>query len=304
MIAPTVIVKPRIDLGVDPPDGWRENVAYRHRLKALMTVDAGFRAQVWRRCARDLCFFVNALGVTYQAKPWPMVLPMILFPLQTRYMRLLQRDGGRRHFHVDKSRDMGLTWCSLFYLFWLWLFIPRGKFHLASWKGELVDQRGHPGFKRFAQPRPAMPEVDVLDRLLADRRGPAGRPVLDRGTNRLHVKTPVVAKIRILRRHGGAGHHGGDLFQRHPVPLHPAQTARFREHVETRGWIDEAEQQHQQHRQEKGQRQGAQGPTARAFLERGAALARFLTLGGGLFPCRHGSAIGRLRDFVNGSRAR
>lgn len=120
-------------------------MGFRERLIDRMNEDEGLRRRVWFRAGKDVCYFINALGVTYQAKPDPLVTPMLLFPVQTRYMKLLQKDGGKRHFHVDKSRDMGITWCSLFFLFWCWLFIPRGKFHLASWKGELVDQKRHMG---------------------------------------------------------------------------------------------------------------------------------------------------------------
>jgi len=134
-----------ISAGDDPPRNIAENVQYRLALDKRMNEESGFRHQIMLRASTDLCFFVDALGWTYQAKPFPMLVPMLLYPLQTRYMRLLQQDGGRRHFHLDKSRDMGLTWCSLFWIFWHWLFTKGAKFHLASWKEWLVDQKGHPG---------------------------------------------------------------------------------------------------------------------------------------------------------------
>lgn len=134
-----------ITVATEPPMGLMANLDYRSELALAMDRDKAVREEVMRRCRGDLCYFVNALGWTYQAKPFPQVLPMVLYPLQTRYMKLLQADGGRRHFHIDKSRDMGLTWCTLFWVFWCWLLMDGVKFHLASWKEWLVDQRGHPG---------------------------------------------------------------------------------------------------------------------------------------------------------------
>lgn len=140
-----IIVNTPVSVSDEPPAKPQDNIDFRERLEIRVNADAGFRKAVVQRARGDLCYFVNALGWTYQAKPFPMTLPMILFDLQTRYMKLLEKDGGRRHFHTDKSRDMGLTWCSLFWMFWHWLWTPGAKFHLASWKGELVDVRGHPG---------------------------------------------------------------------------------------------------------------------------------------------------------------
>jgi hypothetical protein len=130
---------------VNPPTTLRANFEFRHALERRMDRNESVRRAVILRCRKDVCYFVNALGWTKQEKPYPLQVPMILYPLQTRYMRLLQKDGGRRHFHLDKSRDMGLTWCTLLWVFWHWLLTPGAKFHLASWKEWLVDQRGHPG---------------------------------------------------------------------------------------------------------------------------------------------------------------
>jgi hypothetical protein len=140
-----IIVTFSPDASMTPPVGLHDNMRFRDALERRMHAEEGVRRAVWARCRKDVCYFVNTLGWTLQAKPYPLNLPMILYPLQTRYMKLLQKYGGRRHFHSDKSRDMGLTWCSLFWIFWHWLFTPRAKFHLASWKEWLVDQRWHPG---------------------------------------------------------------------------------------------------------------------------------------------------------------
>ena len=140
-----IITITSITEATEPPINFRDNILFRGSLHRLIDQDAGLRRGVLKRCRKDLCYFVNALGWTYQAKPFPAVLPMILFPLQTRYMKTLEKDGGKKHFHIDKSRDMGLTWCSLFWIFWCWWLIPYAKFHIASWKEWMVDVRGHPG---------------------------------------------------------------------------------------------------------------------------------------------------------------
>ena len=97
------------------------------------------------------------------------------------------------------------------------------------------DHRGHQRLKRLSHPVPVMPEEDVLDRLLRDGRRPAVRPLIHRLADGGHVKAPVQAEIRILRRDGGSGHFRGDLVEGHPVLFHPAKADAFRQDVKIRG---------------------------------------------------------------------
>lgn len=139
-----VIVRP-VSVADEPPLDFEPNVEYRKNLAVRMNRDEAFRKQYLERASNDVVYFCNSVCWTYQAKPYPLALPMILYPIQRRLLRVLQTYGGMRNFHTDKSRDMGITWCILIWMFWAWYFVPDTKFHLASWKEKLVDQRGNPG---------------------------------------------------------------------------------------------------------------------------------------------------------------
>lgn len=72
-------------------------------------------------------------------------IPMILWPRQREYIewlreRLATRSGGL----VEKSRDMGVTYLSLAFSLWLWLFFPGMKIAFGSRKENLVDKIGDP----------------------------------------------------------------------------------------------------------------------------------------------------------------
>ena len=139
-----VIVRP-VSVADEPPLDFEQNVEYRKNLAVRLNADEAFRNQYLERASKDVVYFTDSVCWTYQAKPYPLALPMILYPIQRRLMRVLQTYGGLRNFHTDKSRDMGITWCILIWMFWMWMFVPDVKFHLASWKEKLVDQRGNPG---------------------------------------------------------------------------------------------------------------------------------------------------------------
>jgi len=133
-----LIIKP-VSVADDPPLEFEANVNYRKELAIRIDGEESFRNQYLERAS------VNSVGWTYQAKPWPITLPMILYPIQRRLMRVLQEYGGQRNLHLDKTRDMGITCTVLWWMFWMWMFVPQIKFHIGSWKGKLVDQTGHMG---------------------------------------------------------------------------------------------------------------------------------------------------------------
>ena len=45
---------------------------------------------------------------------------------------------------MDKSRDMGASWCNLIVIMWWWLFVEQCPFMLASRTEDLVDRKGDP----------------------------------------------------------------------------------------------------------------------------------------------------------------
>lgn len=67
---------------------------------------------------------------------------MILYPRQAIYVHMLAQFVGREDIHCEKSRETGVSWCALYVLGQMWLFVPRVKFMLVSWKEKLVYNAG------------------------------------------------------------------------------------------------------------------------------------------------------------------
>lgn len=93
--------------------------------------------------------FINSWMTTYDprlsAKGRNTTVPFLLFPRQEDYIRWLEklRTTGNSGV-VAKSRDMGVSYVSLAYATYLWLFVPGQKISFGSRKESLVDELGNP----------------------------------------------------------------------------------------------------------------------------------------------------------------
>ncbi len=79
-------------------------------------------------------------------------VPLVLFDKQREYVRWLHdRLEWAEEGIVEKSRDMGVTWVSLAFAWWLWMFRPGAKISFGSRKEALVDRIGDPDsiFEKF-----------------------------------------------------------------------------------------------------------------------------------------------------------
>ena len=128
-----------------PPIDQIANVKWRQEAYLLVENDPAKCEEARSYCRQSLVYYVNAFGWTYKAKPFPgELVPMVLWPIQVRFMNFLQEHGGRRHMHLDKSRGMGASWGICFFVDWLCRFFSRTKCLIASWKDDLVDVRDNP----------------------------------------------------------------------------------------------------------------------------------------------------------------
>jgi hypothetical protein len=70
-------------------------------------------------------------------------MPFRLFPVQRELIHFFHAClKGEAHGLVEKSRDMGATWCAVAYAVWLWLFYPGASVGFGSRKVQLVDRLG------------------------------------------------------------------------------------------------------------------------------------------------------------------
>lgn len=89
--------------------------------------------------------FINDWVFTYDPRRAQPTVPFILFRRQEEYLEwLLERWANKESGLVEKSRDMGLTWLSMAFAIWLWLFHGGVKIGFGSRKEDLVDRIGDP----------------------------------------------------------------------------------------------------------------------------------------------------------------
>lgn len=122
------------------------NVAYRKALLNRARGDHGFQREVWIACSRDLLFWVNTFGMTYNPKKGGVkILPMITWPYQDEGFHALSKSiNTPEDLLIEKSRDMGASWMMLFVIAHRWHFSEWESFLLGSRKEEYVDKPGDP----------------------------------------------------------------------------------------------------------------------------------------------------------------
>jgi phage terminase large subunit len=88
--------------------------------------------------------FINDWGVTFDPRI-PLTMPFLLFPKQEEFVRwVVDRWKAREDGLVEKSRDMGISWCCVAISVWMWRFHNGTVVGFGSRKEDLVDKIGDP----------------------------------------------------------------------------------------------------------------------------------------------------------------
>lgn len=95
-------------------------------------------------CEQDIIFWTNLFVWTYNPRLEKAVTPFITYPFQDDLLLdLVDRIMNGKDLLLDKSRDMGVSWCSLIPFTWCWLFKGEGMdFLCGSRKEQYVDKIG------------------------------------------------------------------------------------------------------------------------------------------------------------------
>lgn len=136
---------------IEIPKLVEENLAWREKLLRRAESDLGFRTELMAASKMSPLFWINTFAWTYHQKEvnpatheempsevadWP----MITWPIQDRLILWLYDHFSRgKDGLIDKTRDMGGSWCCLAFLHWLWLFRERTEIREMSRKETLVD---------------------------------------------------------------------------------------------------------------------------------------------------------------------
>lgn len=121
-----------------------KNLRWRRRLVELGSNDPSAAADIRKMCARDILFFVNSFGWTYDPRRKPSRIPFITWPFQDDGLMELQETCGASNLRITKSRDMGVSWLTLLSIDHPWRFEPAQSFLCGSRKEEYVDKSGDP----------------------------------------------------------------------------------------------------------------------------------------------------------------
>jgi hypothetical protein len=123
---------------------------YLERVKLL---DAGqrkleARTMLWQLCVREdnpaegAIFFIETFGWTFDPRKNPKHIPFVLFEYQKRAIReLVDAIDNGHDLLLEKSRDMGVTWITVWVFLWYWLFRDGINLLMGSYKEKLVDDR-------------------------------------------------------------------------------------------------------------------------------------------------------------------
>ena len=104
-------------------------------------VDAQFRAKLRAQAAADPVFFINTFLWTFDPRPTAPEpdLPFLLEPFQVDLIhRYEQALAEHDDVIVEKSRDMGVTWLTLAWILYGWIFRPGFQALIGSYTEDLV----------------------------------------------------------------------------------------------------------------------------------------------------------------------
>lgn len=127
-----------------PPKSLAENVDYRLRLLEAAKNDVDMQKGLIDICSKDIVFWWNTFGFTFDPRKDPSAIPMVLYDFQEDAIKSIEEAMGVRDLCISKSRDMGASWMLLGVFLWRWLFREGQAFLLISRNEDYVDKAGNP----------------------------------------------------------------------------------------------------------------------------------------------------------------
>jgi len=127
------------------PKDFAGNADFRLRLMMKCANNPVAQGAVLDLCRSDILFWTNCFVATYNPRKNPSTIPFITYPYEDELIReLVHRVLNQKDLLIDKSRDMGVTWCVLLVFTWLWQFAGEGfDFLVGSRKEQYIDVMGN-----------------------------------------------------------------------------------------------------------------------------------------------------------------
>lgn len=139
------VASPKESGPIKPPKDYAANIDFR--LKLIMKLQKNLKMQyiVKDLCKEDILFWVNSFGATYNPRKNPSTIPFITYKYEDDLiLDLVDSIKNQKDILIDKSRDMGVTWCVLLVFTWFWQFHGEGfDFLCGSRKEQYIDGIGN-----------------------------------------------------------------------------------------------------------------------------------------------------------------
>lgn len=119
----------------------------KDRLNLLITAakKPELRAIQVQMCKNDILFWVNQYACTYNPRKTPSTIPFITYDYEDRLLlKMVDCIRNQKDLLIEKSRDMGVSWCFLLVYTWFWQFQGEGNdFLVGSRKEQYIDVMGN-----------------------------------------------------------------------------------------------------------------------------------------------------------------
>lgn len=127
------------------PKTLEANTGYRLKVLLKSVNNRELQALMKSMCKDDILFWINCFCATYNPRKTPSVIPFLTYKYEDELiLDLVERVRNQKDILVDKSRDMGVTWCVLIVLTWFWQFHGEGQdFLVGSRKEQYIDVVGN-----------------------------------------------------------------------------------------------------------------------------------------------------------------
>ncbi len=132
-------------MNITYPKDYRENLEWRRKMLLKAKHDQEYRLKVKTLFHKDVIFAFNGFFWTYDPRKRPLHdRPFTTWEYEDKFiLEVVNAIKGGWDFLGEKSRDMGVSWCVLTALLWMWLDPSGGHdFLLGSRVEDYVDKKG------------------------------------------------------------------------------------------------------------------------------------------------------------------
>lgn len=127
------------------PKDFVGNLRFRSKILSRCGEDPGFAEQVYDMCRKDILFYVNVFGWTFDPRQKVRKLPFITYSefQDPTILDLCKSVVDGYDVAIPKSRCMGASWIGLTVFEWFWHFYSDMSFLLISRNESYVDETGN-----------------------------------------------------------------------------------------------------------------------------------------------------------------